>query len=144
MAIGNDNLWSGAWSALESFITTNVTDPRGRYKETWVHAGYPNINAKGYNGFPFIVLRVEFSEDKPAIDLVTTKKIGLITFEVVSNSSVEVDSISDQLYYQIKQEGNLEEFKVKSLDASPTDFALDENSKKVYNRVLGMMGVFRI
>ena len=143
MAIGNDNLWTGAYSTVKAFLVANLTDPRGRYKDNWVHPGMPNINNKAFNGFPFVTLTINFSDASPALDLVTTNKEALIIMEIVSDNAVEVDTWSDQIYSKIKTAGKLEEIKSKELDSSPIDYLTDENNKKVYTRTIGIREKFR-
>lgn len=143
MAIGNDNLWSGTYSTLKTFLEANLVDPRRRFKSNWVHPGPVNISAKGFDGFPFVILRVDYSDSNPSINLNTTTKEATIVFEVVSDSATEVDTWSDEIYNDIKTEGKLDEIKGKMVQSSPIDRFVDENGKKVYSRVITMTGRFR-
>jgi hypothetical protein len=143
LAIGNDNLWSGTYSTVKAFLEANLTDPRNRFKDNWVHPGEVNISAKGFNGFPFIILRCDYSDDALSLDISTTNKLAVVTFEIISDTASEVDDWADQIYNDIRTEGNLEEIKAKRVQTTSIERAVDENGKKVYRRTVTLAGRFR-
>ena len=113
MAIGNDNLWSGTYSTVKAFLEAQLTDPRRRYKSNWVHPGPVNISAKGFNGFPFVILQCDYADERLSLNIVTTNKEATIYMDIVSDDASEVDTWADELYNSLKTESNLTEIKAK-------------------------------
>lgn len=137
MALSNSNLFSESYSILKSFLQNNIRDPKRRFKANWIHPSMPNVNAKGFDGYPFIVVRTDASEDMKSFDR-TSQKTFRATITIYSDDASQVDTISNSIYANI-QASDLEEFKAIELSGSPLDFNLDMNGKKIIYRTIGLI-----
>ena len=144
MTLNSTNLFSEAYNIVYTFLKNNISDPRNRYKANWIHASEPYVNAKSFSGYPYLVLSVNVSESTKSHDGVTSNKEFRYVIEVVSDEPTEVDSISDEIFSESKQETNLTELKSKTLGSSELTWTLDANGKKAYRRAIGLIGVKRI
>jgi len=144
MSLTKSNLYSEGFSIWNSFLKNNITDPRGRYKDDWIHASMPNINSKGFSGYPFIILSINIEEDNNSFDGVISQKIFRILISVFSDEATDVDSISNSIYNSIKDETKLTEFKVIRLDSSNFNWDLDKNGKKIIFRDIDIIARSRI
>ena len=144
MTISQSNLFSGPFNAIKTFLTDNITDPAGRYKQNIVHASRPHINSKGFSGYPYFILTVDVSEETISHDGVTSNKIFRAVIDVVSDQSVEVDTVSDEIMSKLKDETLLTDFKARDLSASPFTWDLDDKGKKIHTRSIGFRGRTRI
>ena len=106
----------------------------------------PLITDKGFNGYPFIIIRNDVSEDSETRgkDGQTSNKIFRIQLRVMSDQDTEVDSISDMIGEKFKNETLLTEFPERELSSSPIDWDLDINGKKVLFRNIGLILMERI
>jgi len=143
MTITNSNLYSESYNILKNFIKNNITDPRNRYLKDWIHASMPNVNARGFSGYPFIVLTIDISEENKSFDR-TSDKTFRILFAVYSDEATEVDSISDEIYNNLIDETKLREFQVKDLGSSSFEWDLDQKGKKIVRRMIGVIAKKRI
>ncbi len=142
MTITNENLFSEAYNSVKSFLNgiPNL-DPRNRYKANWIHSSMPNINDKGFDGYPFIVLSVGIEEGKTSFDI-TSEKTFRVLISVYSKDALEVDNISNKIYSLFKT--SLNNFGAKELSSSPIDWNLDLNGQKILFRNLGFLMRSRI
>jgi len=143
MALTNSNLFSESFNIVETFLKNNITDPRNRYKKHWIHASMPNINAKGFNGYPFIVLRIDINEENKSFDVDTSNKVFRILLQIYSDEATEVDSISNQIFSLFKDDTKLS-FQAKEVSSSPINYDFDMNGKKIIFRNLGIIARSRI
>jgi hypothetical protein len=135
MNITNNNLFSESFSQIKSFLDgINALDTRGRFKANFIHSSMPNINSKGFDGYPFIVLRADVEEENKAFDRTTSDKVFRVMMQVYSTEATDVDSITDKLFSNFKDETKLTDFVSRELSASPINWDLDLNGKKVLFR----------
>ena len=144
MTITQSNLFSQSYSELSDFLKENITDPRARYKSNWVHASRPNINSKGFSGYPYMIVTIDVNEDKKSNDGVTSEKTFRAIIQVISNESTEVDTISDSIVGIIKDEDKLTSFKSRTIASSPFSWNFDDKGTKIYARNIGFIGRVRI
>jgi len=146
MTITSTTLLSSAYTEIKNFINTNITDPKSRYKKQWVHATLPNLADDTFDGYPFVVVDVDMSEEDKAFDRSTSVKRYRIRLGVYSEQATEVDSISDQLIAKFKDEtltNSLSEFKSIEIGLSPFDFTMI-GGKKISRRFIGLIGRKRL
>lgn len=146
MTIENNNLFSSSYDALKSFINTNVSDPRKRFKKQWIHPSEPNISDQAFDGYPYIILNVAVEEEDKSMDRNISNKVFRAVITVVSNEATEVDSISDEIVSKIKDEtltNNLNEFKSIELASSDFNFRV-VGGRKINFRNIGLIGRKRI
>ena len=141
MAITNANILTESYNSIKTFLKNNVTDPRGRFKANWIHPSLPNINNKGFDGYPFMVLRIEASEDNKSFDNSTSQKIFRVIIGVYSDDASQVDTISDSIFNTFKTN---RDFGSRELSSSPMAWNMDENGKKISFRNLGIICRSRI
>jgi len=145
MTITNENLFSESYNSVKSFLNgINGLDPRNRFKANWIHASMPNINQKGFDGYPFIVLKIDVSEERKAFDSSTSDKVFRAILGVYSDDPSQVDTISDSIVGGIKNTTNLTDFQVKEISSSPMAWNLDEHGKKISFRNIGIIARSRI
>ena len=143
MTLTNDNLFSEPYNQIKSFLEgINSLDPRNRYKANWIHASLPNINQKGFDGYPFIVLKVDVNEEENSVDNSVSIKVFRIMIGVYSDDASQVDTISDAIYSNLKS--SLTEFKNKGLSSSPISWDLDMSGKKISFRNIGIIARRRL
>ena len=141
MNLTNENLFSQSYTNIKNFLNgISGLDPRSRFKANWIHASMPNVNKKGFDGYPFIVLTVNVSEEKKSFDSSISEKIFRCLIAVYSDDPGQVDAISDL----IRSNLNDIDFQVKELSNSPMAWNLDLNGKKISFRNIGIMGRSRI
>jgi len=144
--ITNSNLFSESFSTLKNFINTNIVDPKHRYKKQWIHSSLPDITNRSFDGFPFITIDVDVSEQEKSFDRTISNKIFKAVIGIYSDQSTDVDSISDEMLSKFKDETltkNLNEFKSIEVASSPFDFDLI-GGKKISRRLIGFIGVKKI
>jgi hypothetical protein len=142
MAITNDNLFSESYNSLKTFLKDNMIDPRNRFKVNWIHPSMPNINESGFDGYPFMVLKIELNEDTKSFDKSTSQKIFRINVGVYSNDVTQVDTISDKIASLFKTK--LADFGSKEIASSSMAWSLDEHGKKISFRNVGIICKNRI
>ena len=143
--ISNDNLYSATFSEIKAFLDgISGLDPRGRYKANWIHSSMPHINQKGFDGYPFIVLKIDVNEDNNSIDNSVSTKTFRILLSIYSDDPSVVDTIAESIYNSLKSKSNLTELKNKNLSSSPLNWDLDLNGKKISYRNIGIIGNKRI
>jgi len=143
MVITNSNLFSQSYTEIKNFLKNNITDPRNRYKANWIHASMPNINAKDFDGYPFIVIQIDLNEDNLSFDY-SSEKIFRILITVYSDEPTEIDSISNEIFSNLKDETKLTDFKIKIMESSPISWDMDLKGKKILNRRIGLIAKKRI
>ncbi len=145
MTITNSNLFSEGFTILKSFLKEiSGLDPRNRYKENFIHSSMPNINSKGFNGYPFIIIRVDVGENNQSFDRDTSEKVYEILIQIYSDEATEVDSIADKIFSNFKDETKLTDFKAREISSSPLNWNMDMNGKKVLFRNMGFIMKMRL
>jgi hypothetical protein len=145
MAITNETLFTNSYSAVKSFLNgISGLDPRGRFKANWIHSSMPNINEKGFDGYPFIILTMNIGENKPSFDVRISQKIFRVLISIYSSESTDIDNISDTLFENLKDETKLTDFQIINLESSPFSWDLDRNGKKILFRNINIVARSRI
>jgi len=145
MALTNNNLFSESYNTIKAFLNgISGLDPRGRYKANWIHASMPNINQKGFDGYPFIVLKVDISDGDKSFNSAISTKTFRMMFSVYSDDPSQVDTISDNIVGGLKDVTKLTDFSVKDISSSPIAWDLDLNGKKISYRDIGVVARKRI
>ena len=145
MAITNDNLFSESYASVKAFLNgISGLDPRGRFKANYIHASMPNINQKGFDGYPFIILKVDLNENTKSFDSAISEKDFNIQIGVYSDDPPEVDSMCDKIVGGVKDVTNLTDFPNKELSSSPMDWSLNISGKKISFRLIGVIARSRI
>ena len=105
MVINNTNLYSETFKIIKNFIKTQITDPRNRSKGNWVHDSMPLITDKGFEGYPFVIIRNDVSDDGSTRgkDGQTVNETFRIQLRVMSDQGTEIDSISDQIAQKFRE-----------------------------------------
>jgi len=143
MTITNSTLFSGSYDSLKTFLNgISGLDPRNRYKANWIHSSIPNINDKGFDGYPFIVLTVGVGEEEKAFDNSTSTKVFRVMISIYSKEGTEVDTISNKICDAFKT--SLNDFSAKELSSSPISWNLDLAGQKIYFRNIGFLMKERI
>ena len=132
MTITNSTLFSASYDEVETFLKT-ITDPKSRYKVNWIHASMPNINARSFEGYPFIVLRIRVNENTKSFDNSTSEKNFNAIISVYSDQPTDIEKVGDSIFAGFKSSTALT-FGVRSMDASPINWTLDQKGKKVLFR----------
>lgn len=133
--IDNTNLFSQSYNIVESFLKDNISDPRNRSKPNWIHASIPNTNSMSFEGYPFIVLKINLNEDERSFSGKNVKNFrALIT--IYSNEPTDIETICNEISEKFRDETKMTEFKLKVLESSPISWTLDMKGKKVLFREL--------
>lgn len=146
MTLTNSNLFTDSYNQLKNFLNTNISDPRNRFKKQWIHASLPNITAKGFDGYPFIVITVDVSENEKSLDRSTSQKVFRILLDIYSDEATDVDAIADEIFSKFKSKtltDNMADFKSIEMSASPFEYQV-LNGKKIHRRSFGIRGLKRI
>ena len=138
MAITQANIFSESYNIIKTFLSNNITDPKGRYKANWVHASMPNINDKGFDGYPFIILKIDLTEDNKTFDI-ASEKIFRVQIQIRAYEATDVDTICDSIHNQFKTETKLTEFEAREISASPFVWTMDEKGRKVVFRTIDLI-----
>ena len=139
MAITNATLFSNSYNAIKTFLNgISGLDPRNRYKTNWIHPSRPNINKKGFDGYPFIILKSEVLEKRKTFDN-NSEKVFRVTIEVYSDDASQVDTISDNIISNFQDETKLTDFSSREHTSSPIAYTLDLNGKKITYRMIGLI-----
>jgi hypothetical protein len=145
ISITNNNLFSESYKSVKDFLNSiSGLDPRGRYKANWIHASMPNINQKGFDGYPFIVLKVNASEEDRAFDYAIGNKFFRVEIGVYSDDSSQLDTLCDSILSGIKDETKLTNFSNKDFSSSPVNWNLDMSGKKILFRIINIIARSRI
>lgn len=145
MTLTNANLYSNSYSEIKSFLESiSGIDPKGRSKTTFIHASMPNVNASGFEGYPFIVLSVDVSEDTKSFDRVTSNKTFRVRMTIYSNEATDIDSMTDKIHNAYKDDSNLTSFDRRTLSTSPFNYDLDISGRKILFRHIGLIMSSRI
>lgn len=135
MTITNTNLFSESYNAVNTFLKT-ISDPRSRFKANWIHASMPNTNSKGFDGYPFMVIKLDVNEDNKSFDNSTSQKIFRVLVSVYSDDASQVDTIADSIFSSFK---SVTDFQGREMSSSPMAWNLDLNGKKISYRNLGFI-----
>jgi len=145
MVITNSNIFSESFTVLKSFLQEiSELDPRNRYKTNFIHSSMPNTNSKGFNGYPFIIIRMDMGENNQSFDRDTSEKVYEILIQIYSDEATEVDSIADKIFSNFKDETKLTDFKAREISSSPLNWNMDMNGKKILFRNMGFIMKTRI
>ena len=134
----NETIFTTPFNRIKDFLINNITDPRRRFKSNWVHSSMPLINDKGFSGFPFIVLKVDVDEGNLSHDRDTSQKTFNAMITIYSTDGVEVDTLSDSIFSQFKDDTKLN-FSSKVMGRSDINWFLDNKGKKVIYRNIGLI-----
>lgn len=135
MAITNQNLYSESFSQIQSFLKgISNLDPRRRHRANWIHPSMPNINDRGFSGYPFIILRTDILEDKPSFDGQISEKIFRTQITIYCDDPSDLDKISDKIAYNFNYNWQSTDFENKELTSSPINYLLDMKGKKILHR----------
>jgi hypothetical protein len=138
MSVNNTNLYSESFTQIKAFLNSiSGLDPKNRSRPNWLHASMPAINSKGFEGYPFIVIKIDINEENKSFDNSTSQKIFKILLGIYSTESTDVDTISDEIFSNLKTETKLTDFSARELSSSPMNYLLDQNGKKVLYRNIG-------
>jgi hypothetical protein len=142
--INNTNLFSESYTAIKNFLEgISGLDTKNRFKVNWIHTSMPRINDKGFSGYPFIIIQIDNGEDKKSFGSTSQKNFSaLIT--IYSKDATNLDTISDKIYSNLKDETKLTEFSVNNLESSPISFDLDMKGEKILNRAMNILFKKRI
>jgi len=130
----NTNLFSFSFDAVETFLKDNITDPRSRHKANWIHASMPNINSMSFEGYPFIILKININEDNKSFDEDVTQKNFQAFITIYSDQPSDIESISNEIGNQYRDETKLTDFDSRELTSSPINWTLDQKGKKALFR----------
>ena len=134
MVITNANMFSASYDAVETFLKDNLTDPKSRYKVNWVHASMPKVNATSFEGYPFITLKINIDETNPSFDRDITQKNFRAFITIYSDQPTDIESVCDEIGELFRDRTKLTDFKARDIIASPINWTLDQNGKKVLFR----------
>jgi len=143
MSLTKSNLYSESYTILKNFIENNITDPKHRYKKKWIYASMPNINDKGFTGYPFIVITLDINEDKKSFDRDISQKNFRVLLSIYAKDATDIDTISNSLFNQLNST-DLSEFKSIELSSSPLSWDLDMKGEKILWRNFGLICKTRI
>ena len=145
MTLTNANLYSNSYSQIKAFLNSiSGLDPRHRYKANWIHSSMPNINEKGFDGYPFIVLLIDLIEEIPSFDGITFERIFRTQIIIYADEPTHLDEISDKIARDYKNESYLTDFQGKELNSSPINYTMDMKGKKILYRSLWLTFTKRI
>jgi len=139
MSITNENLFSESYNSVETFLKTNLTDPRDRYKTNWIHASMPHPTSKGFAGYPFIILTINIGEDRKSFDPSKSQKNFTARISIYSDQPTDIESVSDEIGKLFRDETKLTDFSARDMDNSPISWTLDQNGKKVLFRDISLI-----
>ena len=142
MAINNTNIFSESYNELETFLKT-ITDPKGRYKVNWIHASMPKVNAQSFEGYPFMVLKINVDESNPAFDTSISQKNFRAFVTIYSDQPTDIESVCDSIFSTLRSSTTLT-FGIKKMEASPINWTLDQNGKKILFREIQLELINRI
>lgn len=135
MTLTTSNLYSESYNQLQNFLNNIPSlDPKNRYKTKIVHSSMPNINSKGFNGYPFIVLLVDQYEELPSFDGQISEKNFRVQITIYADEPTHLDSVSDKIARYYKDESYLTDFQGKELNSSPVNYLMDLKGKKILYR----------
>jgi len=132
MTITNTDLFSASYDELETFLKT-IPDPKGRYKVNFIHSSMPKVNAASFEGYPFMVLKINVDESNPSFDTSFSQKNFRAFITIYSDQPTHIESICDSIFSTLRTDTNLT-FGIKQMNASPINWTLDQNGKKVLFR----------
>ena len=132
MVIDNTNLFSESYDSVETFLK-GLTDPKSRLKANWIHPSMPNVNGSSFEGYPFMILKVNVVEDKKSFDNATQKTFKAI-ITIYSDQATEIETICNEISEDFRKETKLTDFESKLFDASPIDWTMDQKGKKILFR----------
>ncbi len=145
ITITNDNIFSESYASVKSFLNgISGLDPKSRYKANWIHASMPNINQKGFDGYPFIVLKLNVNEEDKSFNSAIANKLFRVEIGVYSDDSSQLDTICDKIISGIKDVTKLTNFSNKDFDSSPVNWNLDMSGKKILFRIINIIARSRI
>jgi len=132
MTITNSDLFSASYDEVEKFLKT-INDPKNRYKTNWIHASMPKINAASFEGYPFMVLKINIDETNHSFDTSISQKNFRAFITIYSDQPIDIETICDSIFETLRTDTNLT-FGIKKMEASPINWTLDQNGKKVLFR----------
>jgi hypothetical protein len=146
MAITKSNIYTEGYRIVKDFLNNNLSDPRKRFKKSWIHASTPDVTSKVFEGYPFLTCKLNVSQQNNSLDIVTAEDLFKIQVIVYSDESTDVDNLSSELFSKINNKTltyNLNELKAKVLSSSDIVTTM-VNSKKIYSRVFQITAKIRM
>ena len=135
MSLNTSNLYTESFKLIKEFLLGIAgIDPRKRYRGNIIHSSMPNINDRGFDGYPFIILKIDAMEDHPSFDGQISEKIFRTQITIYCDDPKDLDNISDKIAYNFKDETRLTEFKNRELNSSPINYLMDVKGKKILHR----------
>lgn len=145
MSITTSNLYSASYSAIETFIKgISGIDPKRRDRKNFIHASQPNINGKDFEGYPFIILKIDLMEDHPSFDGQISDKTFKAQITIYCEDATDLDGMSDKIVSNYKSETQLTDFQIKQLNSSPINYLMDLKGKKILYRNIWLIFKKRI
>ncbi len=142
MTIAKNNLFSESFDVVKSVIEDNVSDPTNADRRKWIYASFPDITSAKFQGYPFIVIKSpDVNLDQRDFDTLRQNNFRFL-ITVWSDTSSEVDSLTDSIYNQIESNQdtlNDNGLSNPEMDSSPFSVVEDQNGKKIFNRVIGII-----
>jgi len=140
MALTKSNIFSESYNIVKTFLEgISGLDPRNRMKPNWIHSSMPNVSARGFEGYPFIVISLDVNEENKSFDVDTSEKIFRVLIKVYSDEQTEVDTIADLVHNNFKDQTKMNEFQAREMSSSPFEWTMDQNGKKITFRTLGFI-----
>lgn len=142
MTITNTTIFSASYDELETFLKT-ITDPKSRHKVNWIHASMPKLNAQSFEGYPFMVLKINVDETNPSFDTSISQKNFRAFVTIYSDQPTDIEEVCDSIFETLRTDTNLT-FGIKKMGASPINWTLDQNGKKILFREIQLELIKRI
>jgi len=142
MTITNSDLFSASYDEVEKFLKT-ISDPKNRYKANFIHASMPKINAASFEGYPFIILKINVDETNHSFDTSISQKNFRAFITIYSDQPTDIEKICDDIFSTLRTDTNLT-FGIKKMEASPINWTLDQKGKKVLFREVQLSLINRI
>ncbi len=137
MEITNSNLYSASYDSVETFLKT-ISDPRSRHKVNWIHASMPNINSMSFEGYPFMIIKINLDETNPSFDRDKSQKNFRAIITIYSDQPTEIETICDSIGNLFRNKTYLTDFDARELSSSPISWTLDQKGKKVLFREINL------
>jgi len=146
MTIQTSNIYTEGYKIVKDFLNANISDTRKRFKKNWIHASPPDVTAKGFDGYPFITIKHNNSQQRRSLNWTTYQNNFRIQIAIYSNEATDVDTLSDELYDKMNNKSlsvNLNSLSVKNISSSDVT-ATVVNGVKIYSRVFVITAKFRL
>jgi hypothetical protein len=133
--LNNEEIFSEPFNIVKSFLE-GLKDPRNRFKQRWVYDSRPLVDSREFSGFPFMVLKVDVTENKKSHDVVTSEKQFDAVIHVEARDGSQIDNISNQIFSKFKDEDELGGLDERRISSSPLVWFEDLDGKKTLRRTI--------